>query len=120
MIYVSARTLTSLLWLTGRRVLVRFDFVGCGQRLGFSEHPPARDDPPDGLSVGNVVQRVRIEEHDIRQLAWFQAAQKISRSHPLGAALSCDAQNLDRWNARPREVLEFGMERLAVVVAGIG
>ena len=45
--------------------------------MRFSEHLPARDDSPDGLGVGNVIQRVRIEQHDVSQLAWLQAAQEI-------------------------------------------
>jgi hypothetical protein len=78
------------------------------------QRTPARDGPPDGLGVGNANERVRIEQHDIRQLARLQATQKISRSHPLGTALSRDAQDLDRWDARSREILEFGVQRLAV------
>jgi hypothetical protein len=100
-----------------RRVLVGFDFVACEQRLRFSKYPPARDDAPYGRCVGNIIQRVRIEQHDIRQLAWLEAAQRIARSHPLGAVLSRDAQDLDRWVARPRQILQFGLECLAIVVA---
>jgi hypothetical protein len=94
-------------------------FAGRGRRLRFGKHLPACDHPPDGQSVGNVIQRVLVQQHNIRQFAWLQAPQKISRSHPLGTALSRDAQDLNRRDAGPSEILELGMERLAVVVAWI-
>ena len=44
-------------------------FVGCGEQLRFGEHPPAHHNSPGGHCVRNVIQRVRVEKHDIRYFA---------------------------------------------------
>ena len=72
-------------------------FVGChGERLRFGEHPPTHHNPPGGQCVRNVIQRVRVEKHDISYFARLQAAQQISRSHRGSASLRSDLQYLDR------------------------
>ena len=55
-------------------------FVGWGEQLRFGENPPAHHNPPSRQCVRNVIQRVRVEKHDISYFARLQATQQISRS----------------------------------------
>ena len=85
----------------------------------FFEHPAAEEHPPHRQRVRNVVQGVALEQHDIRQFAWLQAAQEFVRTHHRGAVLGRDAQHFERRDSRLREILELGMDRLAVLIPGI-